>query len=234
MKIPAIFNWSGGKDSSLALYRVLQAKQYDVQYLLTTVNAENERISMHGVRLNLLEKQAEEIGIPLKVLRLAPSISHTEYNRLMTETLTAFKKQGISHSIFGDIFLEDLRAFRDAKLADVGFTGVYPVWGMNTTDLVNEFIQLKFKTRLVCINAQLLPEKFCGRIIDNEFLADLPANVDPAGENGEFHTFVFDGPIFKQSIPIELGEKVEKTYTNPENSEKDICFLFQDLIPKLK
>lgn len=229
MKIPAIFNWSGGKDSSLALYKILQEGKYEVRYLLTTLNAENRRISMHGVKEELLDKQAAEIGILLKKVFLSPSASMEQYNQLMTDTWNELKQEGIQHAIFGDIFLEDLKDYRDKRLAEVGLTGVYPLWKMNTKALVEEFIELGFKTTLVCINAGLLDKDFCGRIIDKNFIADLPENVDPAGENGEFHTFVFEGPIFQKPIEISLGEVVEKSYTDPTDPEKNIKFYFREL-----
>ncbi len=184
---------------------------------------------MHGVRRELLHKQAEEIGLSLQELILPEMPSMDEYNALMSETMQSFKKEGITHSIFGDIFLEDLRSYRDEKLAANGFTGVYPLWKTDTRQIVEEFIDLGFKTVVVCINSEKLDESFCGRIIDRDFLKDLPSNVDPAGENGEFHTFVFEGPIFKNPIPITLGEKVFKTYPNPVPGKEEAGFWFQDL-----
>lgn len=230
--IKSIFNWSGGKDSSLALYHILQQKRYSINYLLTSVNSAHQRISMHGVRRELLQRQAEEIGIPLRELMLPETPSMEEYNALMADTMQDFKNEGIHHSIFGDIFLEDLRQYRDQKLTEVGFTGVYPLWKRDSRELVEEFIDLGFKTIVVCCSAEKLGEEFCGRILDRDFLKDLPSNVDPAGENGEFHTFVFEGPIFKNSIPIVWGEKVFKTYPNPVAGEKEIGFWYQDLLPK--
>ena len=147
--IPAIFNWSGGKDSSLALYKVLQEKKYEVRCLLTTLNAENERVSMHGIRKELLQQQADEMGLPLKMVFLNPSATLEEYNRLMAETLASFKAEGINHSIFGDIFLEDLKQYRNERLKQAGFEGVYPLWKMDTRKLVTEFIGLGFRTCLL-------------------------------------------------------------------------------------
>lgn len=231
--IPAYFNWSGGKDSTLALYRVLQEKKFDIRYLLTTLNQEADRISMHGVRSELLLAQAESLGIPVKQVQLPSSSDMGAYEAVMSKAIQELKSEGISDCIFGDIFLEDLRTYREKKLEEVGISAHFPLWKGNTPDLVNEFIDLGFKTIVVCVDSSKLGEEFVGRIIDSDFLADLPKNIDPCGENGEFHTFVFDGPIFKKPIEFQLGEKVLKTYTvkNQENETIEYGFWFQDLIP---
>ncbi|SFN96239.1 Dph6-related ATP pyrophosphatase [Salegentibacter flavus] len=226
-KIKSIFNWSGGKDSSLALYHILREGKYDVKALMTTVNAKYDRISMHGVRKELLYAQGKSIGIPVKEIRLPEMLSMSAYDETMKNVLTDIKKQEITHSIFGDIFLEDLREYRESRLNEVGLKGHFPLWKRDTTELVYEFIDLGFKTVVVCVKSELLGEEFAGRVIDKDFLKDLPKGVDPCGENGEFHTFVFDGPIFKEPIKYELGEKVFKEYKAPEN-KKDSCFSNSD------
>ena len=225
----SIFNWSGGKDSALALYHVLQQNEYSVECLLTNVNSTYERISMHGVRSSLLDLQTAAIGIPSQKLLIADQPTMSEYDELMRLTMADLKAEGFTHSIFGDIFLEDLRKYREERLSEVGFKGYFPLWKRNTTELVHEFLDLGFKTITVCTKAELLDESFCGRIIDRDFLKDLPANVDPCGENGEFHTFVFDGPIFKQPLPFTIGEKIFREYKAPKNKE-DNCFV--DEAPK--
>lgn len=229
--IPAYFNWSGGKDSTLALYRVLREKKFDIRYLLTTLNQEADRISMHGVRSELLLAQAESLGIPVKQVQLPSSSDMGAYEAVMSKAIQELKSEGISDCIFGDIFLEDLRTYREQKLQEVGISAHFPLWKGNTSDLVNEFIDLGFKTMVVCVDGSKLGEEFAGRIIDPDFLADLPENVDPCGENGEFHTFVFDGPIFHKPITFQLGEKVLKTYEmkNQENEPISYGFYFQDL-----
>jgi len=240
-KKKAIFNWSGGKDSSLALYHILKEKQFDIAGLMTTVNSKFDRISMHGVRRELLYAQGEAIGLPIKEIRLPEMPTMAVYDETMKEVLLGLKKEQVTHSIFGDIFLEDLRAYRENKLADVGLKAHFPLWKRDTTELVHEFIDLGFKTVVVCVKSELLSQDFAGRIIDEQFLKDLPKNVDPCGENGEFHTFVFDGPIFNKPIAYNLGEKVYKEYKAPKNKE-DACyskepvkkqagFHFCDLIP---
>ena len=240
-KKKAIFNWSGGKDSSLALYHILQQKEFDITNLMTTVNSKFDRISMHGVRKELLYSQGESIGLPIKEIRVPEMPTMAEYDSLMKEVLTEVNAAGVTHSIFGDIFLEDLRDYRIQKLSEVGLKGHFPLWKRDTTELIHEFIDLGFKTILVCTKAELLGDDFVGRVIDKDFLKDLPNNVDPCGENGEFHTFVFDGPIFKKPIDFTIGETVFKEYEAPKNKE-DAChseelrkkpagFHFCDLIP---
>lgn len=226
----AIFNWSGGKDSSLALFDVLKNHGYDISYLMSSVNAHYGRVSMHGVRVELIEQQAAEIGIPLRQLRLPEMPSMEDYNREMYIIMQGFKKEGIDYSIFGDIFLEDLKIYREGQLAKVGMQGVFPIWKRDTTELVKEFIAKGFKAVLVCVNEKQLDKSFAGRLIDESFLNDLPKNVDPCGENGEYHSFVFDGPIFKNPIPVKLGEVVYRKYDKGESENFDTGFYYQDLI----
>jgi uncharacterized protein (TIGR00290 family) len=231
--IPAYFNWSGGKDSTLALYKILREKQFDIRYLLTTLNEEADRISMHGVRSELLAAQAESLGIPAKKVHLPASSNMQAYEAVMNTTIEELKSESISDCIFGDIFLEDLRTYREEKLREVSISAHFPLWKRNTAELVREFIDLGFKTIVVCVDASKLDESFAGRVIDHQFLSDLPNDVDPCGENGEFHTFVFDGPIFQHPILFQTGEKVLKTYTakNQEEETIEYGFWFQDLIP---
>lgn len=231
--IPAYFNWSGGKDSTLALYKTLQNSDFDIRYLLTTFNEEADRISMHGVRRELLLAQAESIGIPTKTVQLPSSSDMKAYERVMEIAIQELKAEGIADCIFGDIFLEDLRKYREQKLEEVSISAHFPLWKEDTTDLVHEFVNSGFKTIVVCVDSSKLGEEFVGRVIDAQFLADLPENVDPCGENGEFHTFVFDGPIFSKPIDFKLGEKVLKTYEskNQEGETISYGFWFQDLIP---
>ena len=191
----SFFNWSGGKDSSLALYHLLKDKDYSVEKLLTNISGEFKRISMHGVREELLEQQADAIGIPLQKLVLSEQPSMAEYEKYMMNTMMQLQQEDFTHSAFGDIFLEDLKIYREAQLAKVGLTAVFPIWKRNTTALIHEFIDLGFKTIVVCINEKYMDKSFCGRVIDESFIKDLPKDVDVCGENGEFHTFVFDGSI---------------------------------------
>lgn len=214
----SVFNWSGGKDSALCLYKVLEAKMFDVQCLLTTLNSKYQRISMHGVREELLDLQAKNLNLPLLKVQLPEMPTMEVYEQEMEKTFKELKDRAITHSIFGDIFLEDLRKYRENRLKSLGFKAVFPLWKMDTTKLVHEFIDLGFKSIIVCVNEKYLDKSFAGRIIDKELVKDLPANVDPAGENGEYHSFVFDGPIYKEPIPIEIGETVYRIYATPKDS----------------
>ncbi|MFC7348124.1 diphthine--ammonia ligase [Chryseobacterium zhengzhouense] len=235
MKPKAIFNWSSGKDSALALYKTLQGDQFEITSLLTSINKEFQRISMHGVHVSLLEKQAESLGFPLIKMELPKEPSMEEYREIMSKTMSEIKSQDVTHSIFGDIFLEDLRKYREDQLQSIGMEGVFPLWKINTTELIHEFLDLGFKTIVTCVNETYLDKSFAGRIIDKDFIKNLPENVDPCGENGEFHTFTFDGPIFKNPITFEIGEIVKKTYPKPksdENDEGEYIFWFCDLIAK--
>ena len=245
MKTKAIFNWSSGKDSALALYKVLRNSEFEIACLLTSVNQQLQRISMHGVRVELLEQQAKSLGLPLEIMQIPEIPTMEAYENVMNETSTKLKNQGVTHSIFGDILLEDLRKYREDQLAKIGFEAIFPLWQIPTTDLIQEFIALGFKTIVVCVNERFLDKSFVGRIIDQDFINDLPENVDLCGENGEFHTFTFDGPIFSKPIDFEIGEIVYRKYEKPKKEEStetacdtsssdvfDFGFWYCDLIAK--
>jgi len=205
----AIFAWSGGKDSSLALHQILEDNEFEIVGLLTTINEEFQRISMHGVRVELLEKQAASIGLPL-IKMFVNEGSYDEYERKMETLLLEHKSEGVTHVIFGDIFLEDLKKYREDNLAKVDMIGVFPLWKRDTASLVSEFISKGFKTVVCCVNDALLGEDHVGEVINESFVSSLPKEVDPCGENGEFHTFCFEGPIFSEPIKYALGEKIYK------------------------
>ncbi|QDH80776.1 diphthine--ammonia ligase [Echinicola soli] len=243
--IKSVFNWSGGKDSALALYHVMQDEEIHVDRLMTTVNEAYQRVSMHGVRRELLQAQARSIGLQVDELLLPEMPSMDTYNQLMGDKMREIKDADITHSIFGDIFLEDLKKYREEKLAEAGLKALFPLWKRNTTELIHEFLDLGFKTVVVCVKTELLPKEFAGRVIDEDFLKDLPSSVDPCGENGEFHTFVFDGPIFSSPVHFALGDKVFRSYEAPKDKKegcysfsheqpKEIGFYFQDLKPAEK
>lgn len=215
MRPKAIFNWSTGKDSALALHRVLQSDQYDVGWLLTTVNARYDRVSMHGVRTELLEAQAASLGIPLVQVELPGTLTMDAYDCAMRAALGRLRDEGATVSIFGDIFLEDLRAYRERKLAEVGLEGVFPLWQTSTETLARDVIDLGFVAITTCVNAQHLDRRFVGRTFDDAFLEELPAHVDRCGENGEFHTFTCDGPIFQHPVHVAIGEVVHRHYEQP-------------------
>jgi uncharacterized protein (TIGR00290 family) len=227
----SVFNWSGGKDSALCLYHCLNDRNIEIKYLLTVLSSEYERISMHGVRRELLQLQAKNIGIELKEIYLPQSASMEIYDEVMRKTFDQFKKDGIEFSIFGDIFLEDLKKYREDRLAEVDIKGLFPLWKRSSKEILEEFIDLGFKTVIVCVNEKCLDKSFAGRVIDKDFLKDLPGNVDPCGENGEFHTFVFDGPIFKKKIDYELGDIVHREYKEEAKNinNHDTKFWYRDI-----
>ncbi len=232
-KTPAIFCWSGGKDSAYCLHKVLAENLFDVKYLLTTVNDAFKRISMHGVREELVERQAESIGIPLWKVRVTEG-TNNEYERQMADAFLKAKSQGIDHVIFGDIFLEDLRTYRENNLAKINMKGVFPLWKMNTSELIHDFIRQQFKAVACCTFDEYLGEEWVGREIDNTFVAQLPHNVDPCGENGEYHTFCYDGPLFKNKIEVTPGEKSTKPLeikTTDATPTAAKGFWFCDLLP---
>jgi uncharacterized protein (TIGR00290 family) len=208
-KIPIVFSWSGGKDSSYALYKVLQNDLYEVKYLLSTINGNSKRLSMHGVREELIEEQAASIGIPLLKVYVYEA-DNNEYERQMNETLLKVKSEGISTVAFGDIFLEDLKQYREDKMRGIGMNCLFPIWQEDTRHLINDFIEKGFKTITCCINDGYLDKDWCGRVIDDSFLSQLPKNVDPCGENGEFHSFCYQAPFFKTKMNIVAGEKTYK------------------------
>jgi len=208
-KIPAIFSWSGGKDSSYALHKVLHEGVYEVKYLLSTINGKYKRLSMHGVREELIEAQADSIGIKLLKVYVYEA-SNLEYEKQMEAILLKAKAENINHVIFGDIFLEDLRQYREQKMAVLELQCVFPIWKTNTKWMLNDFIAKGFKTITCCINDGYLNESWCGKMIDIPFVKELPVTVDACGENGEFHSYCFEGPIFKKKINIATGEKTYK------------------------
>jgi len=227
-KNKAIFCWSGGKDSSLALYKVLQENKYDVCYLLTTINGNNKRISMHGIRESLLDEQVESIGIPqMKVYTY--DTSNDEYEKAMEDAFLQAKIEGINYVIYGDIFLEDLRLYRERTLNRVGLKAVFPLWKKDTRSLIDEFIRYQFKTVVCCVNAAVLDKSYVGRLIDLDFVKSLPKGVDVCGENGEFHSFCFDGPIFKKPINIQIKEKIFKTLDIASNNDTKIGFWYSEI-----
>ncbi len=224
-KIPAIFSWSGGKDSSYALYKIFSEAVYDVKYLLSTFNGTYKRLSMHGVREELIDAQAAQLGIPLLKMYVYEA-NNLEYEHQMQTALSLAKSEGIHHVIFGDIFLEDLRAYREQKMAALDMHCVFPLWKMDTTCIVKDFIAKGFKTCICCINDGYLDDTWCGKMIDENFLNELPTHVDACGENGEFHSFCFDAPFYKQPILIAQGAKkytpLNIEYSNHPTPIKDV------------
>jgi uncharacterized protein (TIGR00290 family) len=207
---PILFCWSGGKDSAMALHTLLQQKEFRVAGLLTTVTEGYDRISMHGVRRQLLHRQAESIDLPLQEVFIPPQCVNPIYEARMERAMRAAYQQGIRRVAFGDIFLEDLKAYREKNLAKVGMEAIFPIWKRDTRELAAAFVALGFRARAACIDPRILDRSFAGRELNESFFADLPPNADPCGENGEFHTFVYDGVIFKKPVKCRAGEVVER------------------------
>ncbi|MCX6303403.1 MAG: diphthine--ammonia ligase [Bacteroidetes bacterium] len=220
LKETVIFNWSGGKDSALCLHKILQEQRFGIMCLLTTISQPYQRISMHGVRVELLDIQAERIGLPLVKIQIPEMPTMEVYDNTMAAALMNLKNQGVTASVFGDIFLEDLRKYREDKLAELNLKGVFPLWKIPTKKLIREFIDIGFKAITTCVNDKYLDKSFAGRIIDDDFLNDLPDGVDPCGENGEYHSFVYDAPFFSKPIGFEKGEIVYRKYTASEPGDQ--------------
>jgi len=200
--------WSGGKDSALALHALCGAGEYAVAALLTTVTEGYDRVSMHGVRRLLLERQAVAVGLPLTQVRIPKNCSNAEYAARMASACEEMKEIGLHTAASGDIFLEDVRRYREGQLAQAGMRGVFPLWGRDSAQLAQAFVAAGFAAVTVCVDARVLGEEWVGRVYDARFLADLPPGVDPCGENGEFHTFVYDGPLFREGIAWVRGDVV--------------------------
>jgi len=216
-----LFCWSGGKDSAMALHALRAAGDCRVAALLTTITEEYDRISMHGVRRALLERQAESLGLPLHAVLIPPQCVNATYEARMKDALAQYFALGVRRVAFGDIFLEDLRTYREKNLGQVGMQALFPIWKRDTHELAREFVRLGFRAITVCVDPRLLDASFAGRELDASFFADLPPGADPCGENGEFHTFVFDGPVFQTPIAFRVGEKVLRD-----------GFCFCDLLPE--
>jgi len=218
---PILLSWSGGKDSSLALYEIQKSGKYEITSLITTVTEEYDRVSMHGLRTVLLEQQAESLNIPLQKVFISKNAANDEYETKLNELLIRFKQSGINQVVFGDLYLEDIKKYREALLEKIDMQCVFPIWKRDTAKLALEFIDSGFKAITVCVDSKVLSKEFVGREYNEEFLNDLPDDIDPCGENGEFHTFVYDGQIFEKPIEHRLGEIVLR----------DERFYYCDILP---
>jgi uncharacterized protein (TIGR00290 family) len=214
--------WSGGKDSALALDELLRSDDYEVVALLTTFTEGYDRVSMHGVRKVLIEQQARSLGLALAEVYIPQECSDEKYEARMQETMSRYAQAGVTAVAFGDLFLEDIRAYRETNLSRVGLKALFPLWHKDTPELARFFIDRGFEAVVSCVDSKALDSSFVGRNFDDGFLLDIPPEVDPCGENGEFHSFVADGPLFRQSIPFKKGEVVLR-----ENR-----FYFCDLVPQ--
>lgn len=217
----ALLSWSSGKDAAWALHTLRRAGAVEVVGLLTTLNAEFDRVAMHAVRRTLLEAQAASAGLPLLQVPLPWPCSNVEYEAAMAQALAQARDEwGVTHIAFGDLFLKDVRAYRERQLDGTGLTPLFPLWGMPTRELARTMVENGLRARLTCVDPRRLSPEFAGRAFDVSLLADLPPDVDPCGEGGEFHTFANDGPMFAHPIPVTVGEVVTRD-----------GFVFADLLP---
>jgi uncharacterized protein (TIGR00290 family) len=217
-----LVSWSGGKDGAFALHEILEGQKYRIAALLTIVTEDYDRISMHGVQRTLLERQVDSLDFPLEEVFISRNASNEEYESKMVRVLTRYKEAGVTSVVFGDIFLEDIREYRESNLAKIGMKGIFPLWKKDTRELAHSLILLGFKAVTTCVDTNALGWRYVGKVIDEQFLSELPAMIDPCGENGEYHSFVYDGPIFKKRISYTLGEIVLR--------ENRFCYC--DLIPE--
>ena len=217
----AWLSWSTGKDSAWALHELRARGEIEVVRLLTTVNSENRRVAMHAVRESLLDAQADALGLPLLKVPIPPHCANTVYEQAMAAAIEQAKAEGVLHMVFGDLFLADVRAYREERLAACGVTGVFPLWGRDTAALAREMVAAGVRAVLTCVDPKQLSPAFAGRTFDAALLAELPSGVDPCGERGEFHTCAFAGPMFRAPIAVKTGEIVERD-----------GFVFADLVPQ--
>lgn len=222
-----ILNWSSGKDAAMAFYYLKQSDSYRVRGLLTSVSASYKRVSMHGVREEIVDLQAQRMDLPLQKIYLPEQADMPVYNEIMGTAVARIKAEGVGTMAFGDIFLEDLRRYREEQLARGGMKAVFPLWKKNTKDLVHAIEDAEIKAMIVCVNTAYLGENFLGRLVNRSLVQDLPANVDPCGENGEFHTLVIDAPFFARPLPVVKGETVYREY--PLNATEKAGFYFLDI-----
>ena len=215
-----LLSWSSGKDSAWALHLLRQQEEYDVVGLFTTLNQAFDRIAMHGVRRVLLEAQAQALGLPLQMIPIPWPCSNAEYERIMASFCSEARRSGIDAIAFGDLFLTDIRQYRETQLKGTGLEPLFPIWGLPTEALAREMIAAGVRAKLTCVDPKRLASEFAGRDFDEALLKDLPEGVDPCGENGEFHSFVYAGPMFQRSLEIQAGEIAERD-----------GFVFADLLP---
>ena len=218
-----LLSWSAGKDSAWSLHALRQADEYEVVGLLTTINEEFRRVAISGVREELLDAQAEAAGLPVRKVYLPYPCSNEQYEAAMRPPMEEARDDGIERVAFGDLFLEDIREYRDANLAKVGMTGLYPIWGADTAALALEMQQGGLRARIATLDPKRIPESFVGEIWDAKTVSELPGDVDPCGENGEFHTFTFEGPMFNHPIAVTAGEIVKRE-----------GFVYADIVPVVR
>lgn len=224
-------NWSSGKDAALALLYLQQSEKYNVKRLLTTVNKDKDRVRMQGVRISLLKAQIEAVKLPCTIVELPGRPNMEVYESIVNKEFRVLKEQGFSMAAFGDIYLEDIRTYREQQLSKMGMEAVFPLWKKDTKELMYEFIELGFKAIVIVVQEDKLDPGYLGREVDRAFLKDLPEDIDPCGENGEFHTFCYDGPVFDHPVNVQTAERFYETFDAPEGQSKDpLGFWFCDLL----
>jgi len=223
-----LMSWSGGKDSALALYRCLNSPKFSIVGLVTTISSSTNRISMHGVALDVLKNQTDAIGLPLHVITLPEDCSIDAYESIMGVFMSNMKQDGIEGVVFGDIFLEDIRAYREKQMRGIGLIPIFPLWGLKSFDVANEFFSNHFKSIITCVDGELLDESFVGQNYTSAYIKKLPDGVDPCGENGEFHSFVFAGPIFQKELEVKVVNTIYREYPNPQGGNHK-TFWFADI-----
>jgi uncharacterized protein (TIGR00290 family) len=221
MKRRTLMSWSSGKDSAWALLKLMQDPEIDLVGLFCTVNKEFKRVAMHSVRVELLQEQAKNIGLPLEIIEIPYPCSNDEYEEIMSQFTKRAKNDNIENFAFGDLFLKDVRNYREEKLKGTGINPIFPIWGTPTDKLSREIIDSGLRAVITCINPKQIDKEFIGREFDKSFLDSLPESIDPCGENGEFHSFVFDAPMFKEEIKIMVGDIVHRD-----------DFIFADILPE--
>lgn len=221
MKRRTLLSWSSGKDSAWSLHVLRQSPDVEVVGLVTTANETHQRVAMHAVRLELLRLQAEAVSLPVQVVNLPSPCSNEQYDAAMGRVVEEARRQGVEHIAFGDLFLADIRAYREARLAGTGVSPLFPLWQAPTQELARQMVNGGLRAVLTCVDPKQLSADYVGREFDESFLSDLPSGVDPCGERGEFHTFAFDGPMFREKVKISVGEVVERD-----------GFIFADVMPE--
>ncbi len=229
MKKKVSISWSGGKDSTFALYKALQNEGLEVVSLHTNFNDKLKRVGMHGTHESLIEAQAIALNLPLHKIYIPAESTNTRYEQAMLHFYRQQKEAGIEAIIFGDIFLEELKAYRESLTGKAGLKSIFPLWGEETRPMIEHFLQEGFKTTICAANASFFDKSTTGKVLDQHFIQNLAKEVDPCGENGEFHTFVQDGPLFSKPIPLRIGEVVSKSYSLGENTHRSLSFWFVEL-----
>lgn len=230
-------SWSGGKDAAFALYKIIQSKQYEVVHLHTVIDVETKRVGMHGVHETLVHRQAQAMGLPLEKLYLEKSENNAKYAQMMTAFYERCAKEGINAVVFGDIFLEDLRSYRNTLLTPFDLEGIYPLWRLDTKKLISDFVSTGFKTLICSANVDFFSKSEVGKDIDSEFSNRISPLIDPCGERGEFHTFVYEAPMFTNAIEVRRGKVEKKQYVFDKQKEDgsvermQSAFWFQELLP---